>query len=153
MAQPAGSSSSSSSPSSSSSSSSSLLATPSAAPLPDAPDELLCPIKFALFDDPVIAADGHNYERKSIERWLQNHATSPKTNIVLPHKHLIPNHELRARCLAWKESHCTEAGLKKQLKRMSGEVTSADNPPAALVAVRAQVALRSTCREISRKVS
>ena len=84
----------------------------------------------------MIAADGHNYERKNIERWLQNHDTSPKTNIVLPHKHLAPNHELRARCVSWNESHCTEAGLKKQLKQMSGEILLADNPPAALVAVR-----------------
>ena len=84
----------------------------------------------------MLAADGHNYERKNIERWLENHDTSPKTNIVLPHKHLTRNHQLRARCVSWKESHCTEAGLKKQLKLMSGEILSADNPPAALVAVR-----------------
>ena len=38
--------------------------------------------------------------------------------------------------MSWKESHCTEAGLKKQLKLMSGEIASADNPPAALVAAR-----------------
>lgn len=28
--------------------------------------------------DPVIAADGHTYDREAIEMWLRNHDTSPK---------------------------------------------------------------------------
>jgi hypothetical protein len=35
-----------------------------------------------LMRDPVILTDGHVYERKSIERWLISHCTSPKTNQV-----------------------------------------------------------------------
>ena len=34
--------------------------------------------------DPVMCADGHTYERHAIERWLQEHQTSPKTNAMLP---------------------------------------------------------------------
>ncbi len=31
--------------------------------------------------------------------------TSPKTSQVLPHKMLIPNMDLRARVIAWREAH------------------------------------------------
>lgn len=30
--------------------------------------------------DPVIAADGHTYDREAIEMWLRNHDTSPKVS-------------------------------------------------------------------------
>ena len=36
--------------------------------------------------NPVICADGHSYERGSIERWLAAHGTSPLTGRALPHK-------------------------------------------------------------------
>jgi hypothetical protein len=42
-------------------------------------DEFLCPIMYQLFRDPVIAYDGHTYERAAIENWLENHQTSPRT--------------------------------------------------------------------------
>jgi hypothetical protein len=45
------------------------------------PDELLCPITFALFRDLVSTVDGHTYERATIEQWLEHHeswgSTSP----------------------------------------------------------------------------
>ena len=40
---------------------------------------------------PVIAADGHTYEREAIQAWLHQHSTSPVTGKALEHKHLIPN--------------------------------------------------------------
>jgi len=46
--------------------------------------------------DPVIAADGHTYERSAIEIWLKKHDTSPLTNLRLPHKHLVPNYALKS---------------------------------------------------------
>jgi hypothetical protein len=42
-------------------------------------DEFLCPIMYQLFRDPVIAYDGHTYERSAIENWLEDHQTSPRT--------------------------------------------------------------------------
>jgi hypothetical protein len=47
-------------------------------------------------DEPVIAADGHSYEKGAIESWFEAHDRSPKTNEVLPHTGLVPNHTLRA---------------------------------------------------------
>jgi hypothetical protein len=55
------------------------------------PPELLCPITEEIFFDPVMTCDGQTYERKAIEYWLQNHDTSPVTNLKLQSKNLIPN--------------------------------------------------------------
>ena len=41
--------------------------------------------------DPVIAADGHTYERMAIEIWLKGHDTSPMNGQQLAHKRLVPN--------------------------------------------------------------
>ena len=54
-------------------------------------DELKDPITLNIFQDPVITADGHTYDRSSIERWFLNNNTSPLTGLVLPNKDLIPN--------------------------------------------------------------
>jgi len=62
----------------------------------------LCPISLALMTDPVMAMDGHTYDRSAIENWLENNNTSPLTNNVLPAKTLIPNHNLKSQIEAWK---------------------------------------------------
>jgi hypothetical protein len=62
-----------------------------------APNEFVCPISTtSLMTDPVIAADGHTYERSNIEEWFRTHNTSPKTNRRLTNKTLTPNHTLGA---------------------------------------------------------
>ena len=57
--------------------------------------DLRCPITLEVMRDPVIAGDGHSYEREAIERWLRNHHTSPLTGRVMPSSALLPNHRLR----------------------------------------------------------
>jgi Mg-chelatase subunit ChlD len=59
------------------------------------PNEFYCPITFGLMTDPVIAEDGHTYEREAIEQWFVNHSTSPKTNLPLISMNLIANIALR----------------------------------------------------------
>lgn len=39
-----------------------------------------CPIMQQLLVDPVVAEDGHVYERRALELWLQTKKTSPTTN-------------------------------------------------------------------------
>ena len=42
--------------------------------------------------DPVVAADGHTYERRFIEGWLQERGpVSPVTRAPLAHSNLAPN--------------------------------------------------------------
>ncbi len=45
----------------------------------------------AVMVDPVIAADGHTYERKAIEQRLQGHTTSPVSGRPLSHLRLVTN--------------------------------------------------------------
>ena len=61
----------------------------------DPPMEFLCPITHEPMVDPVIAADGHSYERAAIERWLRIKQKSPRTNARLKNKTLIPNFALK----------------------------------------------------------
>ncbi|CAM9205658.1 unnamed protein product [Ectocarpus sp. 8 AP-2014] len=58
-------------------------------------DEFSCPITRELMRDPVIAADGHTYDREAIEMWLRNHDTSPKTGQPMEQLSLVPNLNLR----------------------------------------------------------
>ena len=46
--------------------------------------------------DPVIAADGHTYERAAMAEWLQHRKTSPVTGNKLPHARLVPNFAVKA---------------------------------------------------------
>ena len=57
----------------------------------DVPNEFLCPITEEIFTDPVMTCDGHTYERKAIEAWLNSHDNSPVTNLPLSNKNLMPN--------------------------------------------------------------
>ena len=70
-------------------------ATQAARPAP--PDALVCPISMELMEDPVLAMDGHTYDRSSIEAWLKTgKKTSPKTNAPLPSLTLVPNHAVKS---------------------------------------------------------
>lgn len=61
------------------------------------PPDCTCPITGEVMTDPVVAADGHSYERKAIAAWFAlGKRTSPKTNESLPRQDLLPNHALRA---------------------------------------------------------
>ncbi|CAJ1958629.1 unnamed protein product [Sphenostylis stenocarpa] len=66
------------------------------------PNHFICPILQDVMDDPCVAADGYTYDRKAIEKWLEENDKSPMTNMVLPHKHLIPNYTLLSAILEWK---------------------------------------------------
>ncbi|KAL3153552.1 hypothetical protein ABBQ38_011880 [Trebouxia sp. C0009 RCD-2024] len=55
-------------------------------------DQLFCcPITKVAMVDPVIASDGHTYERTAIQHWLQGSSLSPVTGDKLPHTRLVPN--------------------------------------------------------------
>jgi len=45
--------------------------------------------------DPVVLTDGHTYERRYIDQWLEKSASSPVSGTPLPSKTIIPNHALR----------------------------------------------------------
>jgi len=53
-----------------------------------------CPITGFPMVDPVVATDGHTYERSAIARWLKTSDKSPMTGSVLFYKELVPNYGL-----------------------------------------------------------
>lgn len=55
---------------------------------------MMCPIFHTVVQDPVMAADGHTYERTAIENWLQKSNRSPLTREIIP-KTLVPNVALK----------------------------------------------------------
>ena len=60
------------------------------------PDAYLCPITMDPMEDPVMAAEGHSYEKSEISAWFAlGNNPSPKTGAALRHQFLTPNHALR----------------------------------------------------------
>jgi hypothetical protein len=43
------------------------------------PEELSCPISFQLMTDPVMAEDGHTYQRDAIEQWISKCISSKES--------------------------------------------------------------------------
>ena len=62
-------------------------------------EDLCCPITHAVFRDPVVAADGHTYERAAIWLWLwhRGRRTSPVTGEVMSHRRLTRNQLAKGR--------------------------------------------------------
>ena len=61
----------------------------------DIPEKFICPITKKVMEDPVIAFDGHSYERKAIQEYLQEHHKSPVTGETTECNTLFPNIALR----------------------------------------------------------
>lgn len=59
------------------------------------PNEFYCCISQDIMIDPVKTIDNHTYDRKSIERWFENHSISPLTGLHLSNKSLTSNIELK----------------------------------------------------------
>eukprot|EP01049_Picozoa_sp_SAG25_P009007 SAG25_NODE_857_length_5044_cov_2.869970_3_plen_674_part_00 len=70
-------------------------------PHPSVPEAFLCPISQEIMADPVVAADGHSYERVAIETWFRSKQTSPMTNDAMPSTILTPNRLLKSQISEW----------------------------------------------------
>ena len=46
--------------------------------------------------EPVIAADGHTYEKAALVLWLHANNTSPVTGKTLAHNRIVPNLSARS---------------------------------------------------------
>mmetsp|Transcript_25184 Transcript_25184/g.41445 ORF Transcript_25184/g.41445 Transcript_25184/m.41445 type:complete len:328 (+) Transcript_25184:222-1205(+) len=74
-----------------------------------APHDFFCPITLEIMRDPVTTADQITYERASISRWLgTGNSTSPKTNVPLRDRDLVPNMSLRAQIHTWLAEQYTQ---------------------------------------------
>ncbi|RPF81932.1 MAG: hypothetical protein CBC65_001685 [Rhodothermaceae bacterium TMED105] len=55
-----------------------------------------CPITLCAMEDPVVASDGHTYERSAITDWMSRNNTSPLTGDTFEHKNLVTNYAFRS---------------------------------------------------------
>lgn len=88
----------------------------------EALSSFLCPISKEVMRDPVLACDGHSYERRNIERWLREKTTSPLTGAQLDLLILIPNHTLRMSIREYVEKH----GMAEQEEELAPAAGGAD---------------------------
>ena len=65
------------------------------APSTSYPASFLCPITHEPFRDPVMAEDGHSYERAALALWYCKKLTSPVTGAAVRSTWTLPNHALR----------------------------------------------------------
>lgn len=70
--------------------------------LADAPQEFLCPISLTVMADPVVAQDGHTYEKENIIKWFKSKRTSPVTRSKIK-TDIIPNQALKSQILSYLE--------------------------------------------------
>jgi DNA repair exonuclease SbcCD ATPase subunit len=83
------------------------------------PADFTCPITYDKMKDPVVASDGHSYERSAIEEILRGpHPLSPLTRATLGTT-LVPNLNLRRRI----EDH--EAELDRMAEQMAARLATA----------------------------
>ena len=57
--------------------------------------DFLCPITKSIMEDPVVAGDGHTYEREAICQWIRTNGKSPITQERLSSDSLVSNLNLR----------------------------------------------------------
>uniref|UniRef100_A0A6B2LRJ2 U-box domain-containing protein n=1 Tax=Arcella intermedia TaxID=1963864 RepID=A0A6B2LRJ2_9EUKA len=72
------------------------------------PPSFICPITQQIMEDPVIAVDGHSYEREAIIQWIKQRPDSPISRVPLSIEQLKPNNELKAQIMAWKKDNPTK---------------------------------------------
>eukprot|EP00808_Paulinella_micropora_P022057 g28019.t1 len=90
-----------------------------------APRGFICPISLEVMHDPVIAADGHSYERETIVEWFKHKNTSPSTNLPLPHTLLVENIALKAAIQDFRQQ---QVGPGLMAIRNSGSHTAKQGP-------------------------
>ena len=75
-------------------------------PLPLPPPNLVCPISFNMFRDPVMVVEsGHTYDRNEITQHFAHNNTDPKTNLRLRSTRVVTNWGLRAAVEEWLNRH------------------------------------------------
>ena len=70
------------------------------------PGNLVCPISFNMFRDPVMVVDsGHTYDRNEITQHFAHNNTDPKTNLRLRSTRVVTNWGLRDAVQEWLDRH------------------------------------------------
>jgi hypothetical protein len=66
--------------------------------------DLICPITLDVYRDPVLAGDGHVYERIAIFQWIKQHGTSPLTREPLNVDDLCSEENIKQLCQSYRSN-------------------------------------------------
>lgn len=77
------------------------------------PDAFQCPVTKELMRDPVVASDGHSYERATLTKLFQIDGRSPLTRELLHRNVVIPNINLKKRILELPEELIAMSARKR----------------------------------------
>lgn len=75
--------------------------------------DFLCPLTSNPMLDPVKAEDGHTYERKAIEKWLEENTVSPQTRKPMGKK-LTPDKKRKTAIENYDKAHKSEKGTAEE---------------------------------------
>ena len=78
----------------------------------DAPNQFLCPISLTVMVDPVVAIDGHTYERMNIMNWFKANKTSPMTRQAMKTS-VVPNQAIKSQICEYLERKQQEQTLQE----------------------------------------
>jgi len=92
------------------------------------PEEYICPITQDIMKDPVIAQDGHTYERTNITNWLDKHGTSPITRENISKDIIISNRVLKGQIEQYLEKKGGVVKQKPQKKKKESKTKSTTLP-------------------------
>ena len=87
---------------------------------------LVCPITLDVYRDPVLATDGHIYERTAIVRWIQQQGTSPLTREPLDVRDLRSEENLKQICQPYRSNSVTCSGETNIVSLPSLSTTQSD---------------------------
>jgi hypothetical protein len=85
--------------------------------------ELICPITLEIFRNPVLAQDGHAYEREAIIRWIQQHGTSPFTRQILHVEELCDDDHLKQLAAQRRKSSTSSSATTETIKYPSSRLS------------------------------
>ena len=106
-----------------------------------APEDFVCPITLEVMSDPVIASDGHGYERHAIRTVIDTgSALSPLTREQLA-ADVYPNIRLRQRIAAWRRAETPSGARGLHARARLGLTLVALGATATVAAAAATAAL------------
>jgi len=86
------------------------------------PPSCRCPITQDVFLSPVVASDGHTYEKQALLNWFSSGSyTSPMTRVQLNPRALYPNRAMKALIDDYKKLHRRHSQLEATMSEDDGD--------------------------------
>jgi hypothetical protein len=113
------------------------------------PEELSCPISIQLMTDPVLAEDGHTYQRDAIEQWI-NKCISRKESRKQSCRSPCTEHFFHVQCTEYSSfSRNIVTNVGNVLTSLTFRVSDGSAPPGDVTTHRSRDGIQSTAEPLS----